>query len=379
MEFFDILHILKLGKLLTSDIQNLLKILAMFGPEGSIAEAYIANECLQSCSLYMEGGNSRSYWSRKNKDDTKHEIDKEGCLFPTIGKSYGSVEVIKLDQKTWVQAHRYVLFNCESDVVDYYKNEHISEIKRLHRKRRLTQHQLNRLHFENFHEWFKEQVNELDLISNISNDIKALAQGPCYFARRFKAFHMNNGYPFRTKQYEEFMQTQNSGVLVVSMTESYASTTDSAPKSGNITYYGRLNDIVELNYYEKFKVVLFKCDWVDVTQGRGVMKDDLGFTLVNFSHLIHSGDRISDEPIVFAGQAQQVIFVQDPEDHEWFVPRSIKSRDIFDMGEENSKRFDSSMQCDTTNLTILENIRDLEDDNNGWVRGGVDGIEIVTD
>ncbi|WMV49463.1 hypothetical protein MTR67_042848 [Solanum verrucosum] len=223
------------------------------------------------------------------------------------------------------------------------------------------------------------QVNELDLISNISNDIKALAQGPCYFARRFKAFHMNNGYRFRTKQYEEFMQSQNSGVLVVLMTESYASTTDSAPKSGNITYYDTLNDIVELNYYEKFKVVLFKCDWVDVTQGRGVMKDDLGFTLVNFSHLIHSGDRISDEPFVFAGQAQQVIFVQDPEDHEWFVPRSIKPQDIFDMGEENSKRFDSSMQCDTTDLTILENIHDLEDDNNGWVRVGVDGIEIGTD
>ncbi|KAH0709322.1 hypothetical protein KY284_010749 [Solanum tuberosum] len=175
------------------------------------------------------------------------------------------------------------------------------------------------------------------------------------------------------------MQRQNSGVLVVSMTESYAIISESAPKSGNITCYGRLNDIVELNYYEKFKVVLFKCDWVDVTPGRGVMKDDLGFTLVNFSYLIHSGHRISDEPFVFTGQAQQVIFVQDPEDHEWFVPRSIKPRDIFDMREENSKRFNSSMQCDTTDLTILENIHDLEDDKNGWVRGGVDGIEIVMD
>lgn len=106
------------------------------------------------------------------------------------------------------------------------------------------------------------------------------------------------------------------------------------------------------------------------------MKDNLGFTLVNFSRLIHSGDWESDEPFVFAGQAQQVIFVQDPEDHEWFVPRSIKPRDIFDMGEENSMRFDSSMQSDTTDLTILENIYDLEHDNIDWVRGGVDGIKI---
>lgn len=86
----------------------------------------------------------------------------------------------------------------------------------------------------------------------MSNDVKALAQGPCYFARRFNAFHMNNGYRFRTKQYEKFMQTQNSGVMVVSMTESYVSTSGNAPKSANIIYYGRLNDIVELNYYEEF-------------------------------------------------------------------------------------------------------------------------------
>ncbi|KAK6782331.1 hypothetical protein RDI58_020127 [Solanum bulbocastanum] len=261
---------------LKSYVRNLLCL------EDSIAETYIANECLQSCSLYMEGGDSRSYWSRKSKDDTKHEVDKEGCLFPTIVKLYGFVEVINLDKKTWVQAHRYVFFNCESDVVDYYK-------KPLHK------------------------IFELDLTSNISNDIKALSQGPCYFARRFKAFHMNNGYRFRTKQYEEFTRTQNSGVLVVSMIESYES------------------------------------------------------------------DRISDEQFVFAGQAQQAIFVQDPEDHERFVPRSIKPRDIFDMGEENSKRFDSLMQCDTADLIILENIRDFEDYNNGSIRGGVDGIEIVMD
>lgn len=46
------------------------------------------------------------------------------------------------------------------------------------------------------------------------------------------------------------------------------------------------------------------------------------------------------------------------------------------MGEENSMRFDSSMQSDTADLTILKNICDLEHENNNWVRDGVDGIKV---
>lgn len=206
-------------------------------------------------------------------------------------------------------------------------------------------------------------------MSNIPNYLKALAQGPNFIARRFKAFDVNNGYRFRTKQYEQYLETQNSGVMVVSKTESYASTSDNAPKLGNVIYYGRLNDIVELNYFEEFKIVLFKCDWVDVTQGRGGIKEDaLGFTLVNFSHLIHTGDRESHEPFIFASQAQQVIFVQDPHDHEWFIPKKIKPRDVFDMGEGKSIGFDLSMQNDSDDLTLLENICDSEHENNDWVR-----------
>jgi len=139
----------------------------------------------------------------------------------------------------------------------------------------------------------------LEATSNILKDVKVLAQGPSYIAKRFNAFDVNNRYQFRTKQSEEFKVTQNSGVMVVSKTESYASTSDNTPKSANITYYGRLNDIVELNYYEKFKVILFKCDWVDVTKGRGIKEDDLGFTLVNFTHLTDSDDRERHEPFIF--------------------------------------------------------------------------------
>ncbi|XP_019251295.1 PREDICTED: uncharacterized protein LOC109230226 [Nicotiana attenuata] len=287
-------------------------------PEGSIAEAYIENECMAFCSRYLEGGDSRSYCSRKCSDEIEHETSKEECLFRTVGKSYGGVDVFELDEKTWLQAHRHVLFNCESEVVENYKKENIAEIKRAHRKRRLTQHQLDRVHFGTFHEWFKEQVKELEATSNILKDVKVLARGSSYIEKRFSV----------------------------------------------------LNDIVELNYYEKFKVILFKCDWVDVTKGRGIKEDDLGFTLVNFSHLTDSGDRERHEPFIFTEQAQQVIFVQDPQYHEWFVPRLIKPRDIFNI--------ESSTQSDATDLALLENARVLEDEYNDWVRSGIDGIVIDT-
>ncbi|XP_016482297.1 uncharacterized protein LOC107803178 isoform X1 [Nicotiana tabacum] len=91
-------------------------------PEGSIAEAYIANECLTFCSRYLEGGDSRFYCSRKCDDDIEHATSKEKCLFPTVGESYGGVDVFELDEKIWLQAHRHVLFNCDSEVVENYKN-----------------------------------------------------------------------------------------------------------------------------------------------------------------------------------------------------------------------------------------------------------------
>ncbi|XP_070046112.1 uncharacterized protein [Nicotiana tomentosiformis] len=286
--------------------------------------------------------------------------------------------MIKSKRYIYYLLYVYYLFDNKLNICKLHNRKHNAEIKRSHCKRCLTQHQLDRVHFNTFHEWFKEKVKELEATSNILKDVKVLAQGPSYIAKRFNAFNVNNGYRFRTKQSEKFKVTQNSGVMVVSKTENYASTSNNAPKSANITCYGRLNDIVELNYYEEFKVVLFKCDWVDVTKGRGVKEDDLGFTLVNFSRPADSGDRERHEPFIFEEQAQQVIFVQNPQDHEWFVPRLIKPRDIFNMGEENSLQFDLSMQSDATNLALLGNARVPEDEYNDWVRSGVDGIVIDT-
>lgn len=49
---------------------------------------------------------------------------------------------------------------------------------------------------------------------------------------------MNNGYNFRTTEYERDMNTQNNKVMVSMKTLGYASTSDARPIMGNDIYYG---------------------------------------------------------------------------------------------------------------------------------------------
>ncbi|WMV32785.1 hypothetical protein MTR67_026170 [Solanum verrucosum] len=72
--------------------------------------------------------------------------------------------------------------------------------------------------------------------------------------------------------------------------------------------------------------------------GRGIMEDDLGFTVVNFSRLANSGNRDRHDPFIFAEQVQQ----------------------------ENSMQLKSSMNSDSTDLAILENSHVPYYENNDW-------------
>lgn len=146
---------------------------------------------------------------------------------------------------------------------------------------------------------------------------------------------MINGYRFHVKDREINRRTQNSGIALTAKISSYASARDQNPISGDVTYYGIITDIIELNYYEQFKVVLFKCDWVDVhSRGKGMKKDDYGFTLVNFNKLLYTGNQLSDEPFVLAFQVNQVFYVQDASNKDWKVVVQIRPRDMFDMQQE---------------------------------------------
>ncbi len=139
----------------------------------------------------------------------------------------------------------------------------------------------------------------------MSAEVRWLGRGPNKIAKRYHGL-VCNGFRFIPQYRERGSCTQNSGVVVTSMTTSYASAKDRNPLEGNVDYYGILTDILELDYFGNFKVILFRCNWADVTSGRGLKKDDFGFTLVNFSRLIHTGEQLGHEPFVFSSQAKQV-------------------------------------------------------------------------
>jgi hypothetical protein len=158
---------------------------------------------------------------------------------------------------------------------------------------------------------------------HITEKIMKLAEKPSNYGKRFSGLSIN-GFTFHTTSREDNRQTQNSGVVNVS-------------EDDNINYYGRIKDIIELNYNGAFKVILFKCDWYDVHHHAGMKKDAFGFTSLNFSRLIHTGDNFSDDPFVFSSQVEQVFYVRDGKKDDWYIPVQVRPRDLFDMGRQEDE------------------------------------------
>lgn len=79
-------------------------------PEGSIAEGYIAEECLTFCSRYLEGVESVFNRPQRNCDNVDHV---DNYMFLSGGRVLGKVESVILDSFSLAQAHRYVLLHCD--------------------------------------------------------------------------------------------------------------------------------------------------------------------------------------------------------------------------------------------------------------------------
>ncbi|KAK5811839.1 hypothetical protein PVK06_027212 [Gossypium arboreum] len=290
------------------------------------------------CSRYLEDAETRLNRPSRNAGLNDNDL-AETYLFQSYGEPIGKVEIVELDDISWIQAHRYVLFNHDS--IEPLRNEYKQILRSRARSRRLQHREINKLFTESFHEWLSQTVWSG---KDVNDEVKWLSQGPNRVIKRYSAF-LINGYRFHTKYRERMRRTQNCGVVVNSSITSYASARDSNPVEGNVEYYGLLTDIIELDYYGRWKVILFRCDWADVNTGRRIKKDQFGFTMVNFSRLIHTGQQLMDEPYVFSSQVKQVFYSKDPTDEGWYVVLRNTPRDLFDMG--NGSRNDIVERSET--------------------------------
>ena len=176
----------------------------------------------------------------------------------------------------------------------------------LRRRRGTTAVAVDTMVHREFPEWFRQKICN---IRNVSHDLMNLAIGPINHVLRYTAYNVN-GFHFRTVARDAGTTTQNSGVYGTFGTRSYNNVEDPQARLGEVEYYGKLVDIIVLNYHS-FSVPLFKCDWADTRSQRGKTVDRLGITSVNFSRLIHTGASEEDEPYIVANEAQQVYYVVD--------------------------------------------------------------------
>jgi len=94
----------------------------------------------------------------------------------------------------------------------------------------------------------------------VENHIFWLAKGPNPIVRRYTGYFVN-GYRFFTRNRDSRLKTQNSGVTLTALTSSFASSKDQNPITGDVTFSGAIEEIIELDFWSQFAIVLFRCDW----------------------------------------------------------------------------------------------------------------------
>lgn len=127
-----------------------------------------------------------------------------------------------------------------------------------------------------------------------TSELFSLACGPNSNATLYTACQVN-GVRFMVHDRDIHRTTQNSGV--------------STPGPDGVTYYGQLEQIIELTYIGCYRVVLFGCKWFDISNAKRFYTKD------NMKHINTSNASTAlyrDQPYILATQARQVFYLDDP-------------------------------------------------------------------
>ncbi|TYK21879.1 uncharacterized protein E5676_scaffold494G00120 [Cucumis melo var. makuwa] len=155
-------------------------------PEGSIAEAYVINESLNFCSMYLRGIETRFNRGDRNNDDIDdEEINNCGLsIFSQHIRWLGGAVFRQLTPDELEKSHWYILNNC--DEVKPYLQEHMRILESSNGNGDLYKRQ--QLEFPT---WFKAKAQRLHCDKFISDDLYALACGPNDCARSYSGLRKN--------------------------------------------------------------------------------------------------------------------------------------------------------------------------------------------
>ncbi|KAL0534262.1 hypothetical protein IC582_028551 [Cucumis melo] len=264
-------------------------------PEGSIAEGYIVEEAIEFCTGFCQDNMSIGLGKAKERDQNDD-----------IGRPSSAASHIRPEKVQLMQAHLYVLENTND--VQPYIEKHMDHLKKIYLSKAKHLKWLKDKHNQCFISWV---ATELESPNNtISDTLRWISHGPSSSVITYTSYVMN-GIRYNTEHRDGVRNVQNSGVCLVANTMQISSAKDKHPIVTNMSFYGVIQEIWELNYIN-FKIIMFKCNWVDSVSG--ARTDELGFTLVNLKRIGHKTDSF-----ILASQAKQVFFLEDPSDSQWHV------------------------------------------------------------
>ncbi|KAL6176096.1 hypothetical protein ACLB2K_052732 [Fragaria x ananassa] len=285
-------------------------------PEGCITECYIVEEAVEFLEEHM-----------LPEDVTTVGINKSSIPGLLNGcKRLSAPKIVTANGKLLDIAHLCILQNYE-DVKPYFK-EHMEFLKLSFPYNINNPKWMKDKQNHTFPDWFKKRVaNEIRIADNeVPETIRWLAGGPNKEVPTFHGYHVN-GVDFNTMKRDSKGSVQNSGVFLVADEMQVASAKDKRPTTVDMDFYGRIQQIWEVDYY-KFRVPIFLCDWVE--SSRGVKVDELGFTLVKLDRIGHLND-----PFVLATHVKQIFYIEDPLDAEWSVVVRCPDKDLKGGGDDD--------------------------------------------
>ncbi|XP_042423430.1 uncharacterized protein LOC122011054 [Zingiber officinale] len=272
-------------------------------PEGCIVRRYATEEAVEFCSEYLND---------LDPVGVPKSLRDPYASIPGFSASNSSIIVQQIDLQ---QAHLTVLENIE-EISPY--------IIQCFPRNRKMQGGYKMLIIRGSLTGFVQR-NACQVAAKIdscnggmTSSLRWLAHGPRVRVLKCDSYVIN-GNLYQTKERDDEKVCQNSGVSLLANTMLACSAKDKNPVLENLTFYGVIEEIRELDYHQ-FQVPLFKCAWV--SNDKGIQyNDECGFNLVNLNKRGHQKDEF-----VLASQVRQVFYVADPLNKGWSIVLRVPNR-----------------------------------------------------